>query len=59
MAIKAVNNTAGPNSLIPTLLVFGALPRIAYADLLLPLITQRAAAIKIAMTEIAKIYAKR
>ena len=28
MAVKAVNNTAGPNSIIPTLLVFGTYPRI-------------------------------
>ena len=27
MAVKAVNDTAGPNGLIPTLLVFGAYPR--------------------------------
>ena len=26
MAVKAVNNTAGPNGLVPTLLVFGAFP---------------------------------
>ncbi|RYC58587.1 hypothetical protein CHU98_g7622 [Xylaria longipes] len=28
MAIKALNDTAGPNGLVPTLLVFGAYPRI-------------------------------
>ena len=28
MAVKAVNDTAGPNGLVPTLLVFGAYPRI-------------------------------
>ena len=27
MAVKAVNDTAGPDSLVPTLLVFGAYPR--------------------------------
>lgn len=27
MAMKAVNNTAGPDGLVPTLLVFGAYPR--------------------------------
>jgi len=26
MAVKAVNNSTGPNGLIPTLLVFGAYP---------------------------------
>jgi hypothetical protein len=29
MAIKAVNNTAGPDRLVPTLLVYGAYPRIS------------------------------
>lgn len=28
MAVKAVNDTAGPNGIVPTLLVFGAFPRI-------------------------------
>jgi hypothetical protein len=32
MAIKAINNIAGLNSLVPTLLVFGAYPRITLAD---------------------------
>ncbi|KAM4064075.1 hypothetical protein HRG_012589 [Hirsutella rhossiliensis] len=29
MAIKAINDTAGPNGIVPTLLVFGAYPRMA------------------------------
>jgi len=29
MAVKAVNNTAGPNGLVPTLLVYGAYLRIS------------------------------
>jgi hypothetical protein len=29
MAVKAINNTAGPNGLVPTLLVYGAYPRIS------------------------------
>lgn len=28
MAFKAVNDTAGPDGLVPTLFVFGAYPRI-------------------------------
>lgn len=32
MAIKAVNDTAGPNGIVPTLLVFGAFPRITGTD---------------------------
>jgi len=29
MAIKAINNTASPNGLVPTLLVYEAYPRIS------------------------------
>ena len=36
MAFKAINNLARPNSLIPTLLVFRAYPRIIKSDILSP-----------------------
>ena len=42
MAVKAVNDTAGPDGLVPTLLVFGAYPRMSELDLPAPSITQRA-----------------
>jgi hypothetical protein len=45
MAVKAVNNTAGFNGLIPTLLVFGAFPRIFHNSPLSPSITKRAKAV--------------
>ena len=32
MAVKAVNDTSGPDGLVPTLLVFGAYPRITEFD---------------------------
>jgi len=32
MAVKAINNTASPNGLVPTLLVYGAYPRISKLD---------------------------
>ena len=32
MAIKAINDTAGPDGLVPTLLVYGAYPRISNLD---------------------------
>jgi hypothetical protein len=32
MAVKAINNTAGPNGLVPTLLVYRAYPRISKLD---------------------------
>ncbi|EED11471.1 hypothetical protein TSTA_007610 [Talaromyces stipitatus ATCC 10500] len=52
MAVKAVNNTAGPDGLVPTLLVFGAYPRMVEYDPPAPTITQCAAALKKAMTEV-------
>jgi hypothetical protein len=39
MAIKAVNNTAGPNKLVPTLLVYKAYLRISNLDPPTPFIT--------------------
>jgi hypothetical protein len=32
MAVKAINNTASPNGLVPTLLVYGAYLRISKLD---------------------------
>ena len=58
MAVKAVNNTAGPDGLVPTLLVYGAYPRISNLDPPTPSITERAAAIQKAITEIVKLWAK-
>jgi hypothetical protein len=43
MAIKAVNNTTGPDGLIPTLLVYGAYLRISNLNPPAPFITDRAA----------------
>ncbi|KAI1000167.1 hypothetical protein K3495_g8030 [Podosphaera aphanis] len=58
MAVKAVNDTAGYNGLVPKLLVFGAFPRITATDS--PTLTmQRAAAVKAAMAETAKLHAAR
>jgi hypothetical protein len=59
MAVKAVNDTAGPDGLVPTLLVFGAYPRMTETDPPTPSIIQRATAIRRAMNEIAKIRATR
>ena len=38
MAFKAINDLAGPNSLIPILLVFRAYPRIIKLDILSPIV---------------------
>jgi hypothetical protein len=32
MAVKAINDTAGPDIIVPTLLVFGAYPQITDMD---------------------------
>jgi hypothetical protein len=40
MAVKAINNTAGYDSIVPTLLVFGAFPRITHIDPPAPSIAQ-------------------
>ena len=59
MAVKAVNDTANPDGLVPTLLVFGAYPRINMDSPPTPSQTQRAQAVQRAMTEIKKIKAQR
>ena len=58
MAIKSVNDTIGPEGLCPTLLVYGAIPRISNRQ---PAETQlaRAAAIDTAMDLVRKEQAKR
>jgi hypothetical protein len=59
MAVKAVNNTAGPNRLVLTLLVFGAYLRITTELLLLLLIIKRSEAIQKATKALRKIAAER
>jgi hypothetical protein len=59
MAFKAVNDSAGPDGLVPTLLVYGAFPRMTNHDLPSHTITQRAKTIRKATAEIQKIRAKR
>ena len=58
MAVKAINDTAGPNGLVPTLLVYGAYLRISKLDPPAPSITNRAAIIRKAIAEIVKLRAK-
>jgi hypothetical protein len=59
MAVKAVNDTAGPNGLVPTLLVFGAYPRMTNDSPPSPSITQRAEAVRKAMKEVRHLHAER
>jgi hypothetical protein len=58
MAVKAVNDTAGPDGLVPTLLVYGAYPRMSNLDPPVPSVTHLAAIIRKAMAEIVKLQAK-
>ena len=58
MAVKAINNTASPNGLVPTLLVYGAYLRISKLDPSAPSIIDRAAIIRKAIAEIVKLWAK-
>jgi hypothetical protein len=59
MAFKAINDSAGPDGLIPTLLVYGAYPRMTEHDAPSPTVSQRALAIRKAMTELQKLRAKK
>ena len=45
MVVKAINDTAGPDGIVPTLLVFSAFPRMTKLDLPAPNIATRAKAI--------------
>ena len=58
MAVKAVNNTASPNGLVPTLLVYGAYLRISKLDPPTPSIINWVAIIRKVMAEIVKLQAK-
>jgi hypothetical protein len=58
MAVKAVNDTAGPDGLVPTLLVFRAFPRMTELDAPTLSIVQRATAIQKAMNEVVRLRVK-
>ncbi|KHJ31985.1 hypothetical protein EV44_g3850 [Erysiphe necator] len=59
MATKTIKDTAGYDGIVPTLLVFGAFPRISNIDPPAPSIAKRASAIRKAMLEVSKLRAKR
>jgi hypothetical protein len=59
MAVKAVNDSAGPDGIVPTLLVFGAYPRMTDMDPPSPSIVKRAQAIHAATKEVRRLYAER
>ena len=58
MAVKAINNTASFNRLVPTLLIYRVYLRMGKLDPFTPSIMDRAAAIQKAIAEIVKLWAK-
>lgn len=54
IAVKVVNDTAGPNGLVPTLLVFGVMPRIPITPVDLPAQRERMQALSEARRDMAK-----
>ena len=58
LSVKAMNDTAGPDGLVPTLLVFGAMPRIPLVPVALPGQVERMKAMEDARAEMSKIMAK-
>ena len=51
ISIKAINDTVGPDGLVPTLLVYRAYLRMSNLDPPAPSITEQATAIRKAMAE--------
>ena len=58
MAFKVINNSIGPNGLIPTLLVFKAYLCIVKSNTPNPTVIKWAAALKKAIEEVKKLKAK-
>ena len=58
LSIKALNDTMGPEGLVPSLLVFGVLPRFSAVDTKLPNQVERMEALKNARAEAEAISAK-
>ena len=59
IAVKVINNSAGPNSIVPTLLVFSAYLWLTKIDPLSPLVTKRVEAIYVATKEVCYLYVER
>jgi hypothetical protein len=59
IAIKAVNNTAEPDGLIPTLLVFSTYPQITITNTLFFIVIKHNKAITKAIKQIAELYTKK
>jgi hypothetical protein len=55
MAFKAINDSARPDGIIPTLLIFSAYPRVVEYDAPSPTIVQRSATLTKAIDEVRKL----
>jgi hypothetical protein len=58
IAVKTVNDSVGPDGIIPTLLVFGAYPRITNNSVLSLITTKKAKAIRKTSNEVRRYYTK-
>jgi hypothetical protein len=58
MAVKAINNSAGLDSIVSTLLVFGVYLRLTEIDLPFVLVTKKAKAFCVA-TKVRRLYTKK
>ena len=58
MAFKAINDSAGPNGLIPILLVFGVYLYMVEFNILNFIVVKQAAALKKAIKEVKKLRAE-
>jgi len=56
MAVKTINDTAGLDGLMPTLLIFGTYPRMSREDRLTISNVERAAIIKKVMAKVRRCY---
>ncbi|KAI1003689.1 hypothetical protein K3495_g4514 [Podosphaera aphanis] len=59
MTFKALNDLVGPDGLVPTLLVFGAYPRMVERNAPSPTVMERTKALRTAMRELERIRATR
>jgi hypothetical protein len=59
MAVKAINNLAGPDGIVLILLVFGAYPRLTKIDPSFSLVTKKAEAICVTTKEVCRLYTER
>jgi Zn/Cd-binding protein ZinT len=58
IAVKTINDSAGPDGIIPILLVFGAYPRMTNNSVLSPITTKRAKTIRKTSNEVRRYYTK-